>query len=199
VCRDSDALGKGASWDYTAKVSWTSVNPSQVKRAVIHWETRVIDAMDSPHGRIAIVSGFPDQLAWYEPATKPALDVVVATAKGLWVTPVKTLPEAETLVKGIANGDIVGSGRQYLEDPIKIGDCFAADDPRRTDGFYCWKVLRKISDKYGTGWELIYQTLGDNMMIWYVPGIGIIRYSYEHHGTVATSSAQLDAYHPGVK
>ncbi len=192
-------LEKGAFWNYTANVSWTTVNSSRVNHAVIHWQTKVLDAVNSSQGTTAIVSGFPNQLAWYEPGTKPGLDVVVETANGLWINPVKSQAEAQALLRSIVDGEVMNGGQQYLENPLRIGDCFAADDPGRHDGFYCWKVLRRIADNYGNRWEMAYRTVADRMTIQYAPGIGIICLSYEHHGTVASSSARLESYHPADK
>ena len=192
-------LIKGSSWIYIARVSWTTPGTPRVMHAVIHWNMQVLDALDSPHGRIAIVSGLPYQLGSYEPGMRPGLDVVVETANGMWSASAGSPSEARTLMKRLSTGEMTAGDQQYLENPIRTADCFGADDPARTDGFYCWKVLRKIRDRFGTGWEMTYRTLADRVTISYVPGIGITRYGYEHNGTVAMTSARLDAYHAAAK
>lgn len=89
------------------------------------------------------------------------------------------------------------------DPPPVVGKQFGKDpDSDRTDGFYCWTVLghRTYHPKYllGAGSRissrrhiLIYRTNPDHIIIDYVPGIGIARYQYQHHGTVSTVDVRL--------
>jgi hypothetical protein len=84
---------------------------------------------------------------------------------------------------------------QILKFPVHVGDCVGGD-AERTDRSYCWSVEREITEKRGRGWEIINRTRPDHVILRFVPGVGITRYVFEHHGTVASADARLVAISP---
>ncbi len=73
---------------------------------------------------------------------------------------------------------------------------------------YCWNVGegKQFEAKSIVGldistelWEypVINQTMPDVSLIYFVPGVGISRYIYSHHGTVSDVDVQLVEYYSG--
>jgi hypothetical protein len=77
----------------------------------------------------------------------------------------------------------------------------APDRGDRPDGFYAWIVESAIPPVRGaswsplahgaSGWRLAYRTLPDHELLDFAPGVGITRYVYSHHGTVAETNVRL--------
>jgi hypothetical protein len=76
-----------------------------------------------------------------------------------------------------------------------------ADDPNRADGWYCWHVearkRRSIEikgvprTKADVVFTVAFRTNPSHELVEIVPGIGILRFEFEHHGTVASSDVRL--------
>jgi hypothetical protein len=143
-----------------------------------------------------VISGLPTDLAWYQPGKPPGYSVLVETASGVFETSAGSKLEAEDLAKKAVGGAQVGE--QLLRLPVRAGDCLDSDNIGRTDGMYCWFVQGRVKDTNGPAWDLIYRTNPDTATVRIVPGVGVTRYSYEHHGTVASADARLIGFHDPV-
>jgi hypothetical protein len=93
-----------------------------------------------------------------------------------------------------------------LEWPLKKGAKFCDEEGKnRDDRMYCWFVsgaekrrLEKINGMPAEElevYELRYTSNPDDTTMELVPGVGIIRYRYHHHGTVADTELQLVEFH----
>ena len=184
----------GASWLFAVDVRWTVPDSNQVRTASIRWETRIIEVFEAEGIRVAVARGFPFQLAWYEPGKQPGFDVLVARSDGLFLAEAKSEDEAKEAARRAVAGEL--PGRQFLRIPARVGDCVGGD-PDRTDRRYCWSVERRIKERGVLGWEIAYRTNPDHMLVRVVPGVGITRFTYQHHGTVASAEARLVTYSPG--
>jgi hypothetical protein len=95
-------LDEGTEWTYSVNVSWTVDN--SVRSDTIQWRTRVLKSFESANTVAAVISGFPDDLDWYEPGKSPGYAVLVETDTGLFETSAKSEQEAEGTAKKAANG-----------------------------------------------------------------------------------------------
>lgn len=182
-------LHAGESCTYRAQIKWTLPNSSEVRSDTIQWRTHVEKVIDMPGVRIGIVRGLPMQLAWHEPGKSPRLDVVAERADGLWIADASSELDANALAERFAKGET--PGEQLFKFPVKIGDCIAGDSPPRSDRLYCWGLEEAAATSSGKAWRITYRSLPDYQEIEFLPGIGIKRYVYLHHGTVAEASAVL--------
>lgn len=187
-------LEAGASWVFSVRVRWTLSDSNQVQSASIRWEMRITEVHESEGIRAAVVRGFPFQLAWYEPGKQPGFDVLVKRSGGLWLAQAHSEDEARELAKRAVAGE--ATGELLLRFPVRVGDCVGGDLDR-TDGRYCWSVERRVKERGVSGWEIAYRTNPDHQLVHLVPGLGITRFTYEHHGTVASATARLVRYTPG--
>jgi hypothetical protein len=190
-------LDEGTEWIYSARVRWTVINSNHERGAAIQWRTRVVKSFKTDTAMAAVISGFPTDLAWYEPGEEPGYSVIIETESGLFETSAGREQEAEDLAKKAAGGAQVGE--QLLRLPVRAGDCLDRDNSGRTDNRYCWFVEGRVKSARGYAWELTYQTNPDTTTFHIVPGVGVTRFSYDHHGIVASADVQLTGFHAPVR
>ena len=178
----------GTVWHFKAAVQWTPENSSQVRSADITWNTSVISKHHSGAATVLVLSGFPTDLAWYEPAMRPRVTLITTTSEGLYLN---TLPDQADIQKAIEQA-LKGApeGERILLAHPRVGDCLGGT-PGRDDGRYCWHVERKVTRRGHTGWEVAYRTNPDHQLLEFVPGVGVTLFEFEHHGTVASARAEL--------
>jgi hypothetical protein len=191
-------LNEGTGWTYAAKVRWWTLDKSNhVRENSIQWKMRVLKSFKKSSGTAAVISGFVTDLAWYEPEKKSSYTVLVENPSGLfetYMTPSATEAAASELAKKALKGESVGE--QMLRFPIRVGDCLDSDPKRtRTDNMYCWFVKSRVHDTGGLAWVLRFDSNPDTTTFRIVPGVGITRFSYDHHGTVASADAHLISFH----
>jgi len=184
-------LSPGTTWTYSGDVRWTVSNTNHVRRARVGWQTRIVSARNSGATTAAVVSGFPFDLAWYEPQQKPGYAVLIENPRGVFVKRVNGKPEAEAFAQRAIAGE--ERGKQILRYPVRIGDCVSDDSEPRV-GEYCWSVERRIREARGVAWEIVHRTGADHQILHIVPGVGITSYVYEHHGTVSSANVRLSKF-----
>ena len=95
--------------------------------------------------------------------------------------------------------------RQALDDsavlvlPLCINAKWGEEPPApRTDGWYQWHVeaIESIKVPLGTytAFRIAYRTNPDHEIVWFAPGLGIIKREYHHHGTVSNVYYELIEY-----
>src|SRR3954468_4792470 len=75
----------GTVWRYQVKVKWTVRNSNKVRSANIHWETSVVAVRSVGGVKAMVLNGFPTDLCWYEPGTRPRLSVLTLGPDGLFL------------------------------------------------------------------------------------------------------------------
>ena len=193
-------LDEGATWTYAGHAKWTVTNSNNQGEGDFRWKAEVVKTFSSPGIKVGIVKGFPFDLAWYDPEKKPAYAAVIEDSKGLFEADVETQADAEALAAKALRGQVVGD--QLLRFPIKVGDCLgdgSAAPELIADKMYCWFVRKRVEGRNGKGWEIIQETAPDDLSFYLVPGVGITRLVYNHHGTVAKTDARLIEFHHSPK
>lgn len=188
-------LEPGATWEYRAAVRWTVINSSTVRHAVIHWRMRVVEAAQSEDDRVALVSGFPEELV-SDPPYPTRYEVIRENRTGIWVS--WPLPEskARALFSHAGESPVPESLEQLLALPVRRNYCNGDGTPDGPAGGYCWRVDHSIREYGHPGWEIAYRTLASLETMRIVPGIGFTRLGYDHHGTVSSASVRLLVYVP---
>ena len=152
----------------------------------------------------ATVQGWPSDLAWWEPGRGPTLSVLYCAGGRVYHL-------SPTIGTAAALADSLLSGRRrpdsddlILELPLHTGQLFGRDPAGRDDTFYAWLVeraepvppsVRRLRAGLGDSlYTLIYRTNPDYTEVGFVPGLGVARYVYHHHGTTADAEAWLMGY-----
>lgn len=182
----------GTYWVYRGTTSWTVPGTALVETKELTWKVEVKEHRQGDGFEVATLSGFPSDLAWYEPGKQPgAYALVILNGSAYY------------LIGGAAavSAALEGHGMPLVEDydllfrwPLRAGDRFG--DPEsvdRLDGMYCW-VVEEASRSRRSGIEryrLSQRTMPDHQVIDFVPGIGVVAFAYGHHGTVSSTDLRL--------
>lgn len=213
-------MEKGTKWVYKGNVKWTVQNSNKVKSGLITWTTKIIESYDFKCCRIAIAEGMIDQLSWYEPGQKSCYSLLVKQGKMIYHLYPKEeeYPDTDGILKArkfakkiSENYEIIlNKAEPMLNLPLFKGKHWAQANEERKDDMYCWYVkdvmlkslkIRGISFKKHKHkiFRIAYYTNPDHEIIDFVPGVGIVRRIYDHHGTVAFSDMRLAEFARGKK
>jgi hypothetical protein len=196
-------LTAGTSWSYRADVTWAVGSDSTARRTLL-WTTTVLTVQANDSALAATVQGWPTDLAWWEPGRVPTVSVLYCTGGRVYLLrpAIGTAP--------VVARDLLARRRRpdpddlILELPLHAGQLFGRDPAERDDAFYAWLVegaepvppsLRRLRPGLGDSlYSLVYRTNPDYTAIGFVPGLGVARYAYRHHGTTAEADAWLIGY-----
>lgn len=200
-------LAPETSWTYRAEVAWTAVNSTTIERDTIDWTTTILTLQTLDSISVATVRNWPSRLAWWEPDQPPVTSVLICTGGRVY-----HLEPLEGTTQGLVDSLLTGLRRPSQDDlilqfPLRTGELFGRDAADRDDTFYAWYVeaaepvpadlARMQAGRSDSLYTLAYRSLPDHQLVDFVPGLGVTRYIYGHHGTVAEASAELVEYHSG--
>jgi hypothetical protein len=202
-------LATGATWVYTAKVAWSGIGTDTAGTRIFSWTTRVVSTAAGPGAVAAVVRGWPSELAWWTPGQRPGLSVVYCTRDAVYRLTTPDSSQVSALADSLIAGTRVPSQDEILiQLPLRVGQLFGRDSLERTDTFYAWlaeradatpPALRRSSPEVSdTLYQLVYRTLPDHQIVVLAPGLGVTRYIYSHHGTVAEADARLIRFQAGA-
>jgi hypothetical protein len=207
-------LFKGAFWVYEGKAKWTRRGTGEVVETAVTWKMEVTQMIERQHVQAAVLKGHPLDLAWYEEGKARGDYLVVRVGPGKYY-----LLDGEEMRKALdalrRGGDllagIVREWEFFLDLPLSNGKLFGeTEQMTRTDRSYCWFVDgvedTDLKDVAGvpTGvrfkqYRLLYQSRPAHEVVHFVPGVGITRFEYVHHGTVSETDVRLVEYHKGAE
>jgi hypothetical protein len=211
-------LAKGTFWIYEGDVSWVERNPAtgqnEVRKKHLAWRSEVTDAIDVNGITVALLHGFPLDLAWYDSKTQPSDTLLVKVGPDFYRVQKDALaifarikaaqayvpPQgadapgetAEMLLDGpLAPGKKFGIASDSLFGLFNNHYCDLVDGPAPFD-------LRTIRGAprldHPAAYSITWQSNPDNEEIDFVPGLGITAYSYDHHGTTMTVDLALKEF-----
>ncbi|HEX3798311.1 MAG TPA: hypothetical protein VH413_06370 [Verrucomicrobiae bacterium] len=198
-------LEKGMQWTYEGKVEWTEANSTVVLTTNVHWVMEVVDVMEQGEVRASVVRGMPEELAWYEPKQQPGFNVLLAISNRVYRILVNSEKEGESVGRTLTKdySKMPPTAEEWLALPLAKGQHWGRDT-ERDDNKYCWyvedgsvknpKVEGFQADSRVTSWTLAYRTNPDYQIMEIVDGLGVTRYSYVHHGTVASADVRLVSF-----
>lgn len=204
-------LAKGASWVYAGSVTWFDTDTQQEVKESITWQVEVTDVVQRDHVTGYVLKGALDELAEYEPGAAPAEHVIIQVGADKFYASnedaLARLRAGDTADDALV--DLILPEMQLLELPLYKDKVFG--DPQqitRPDRMYAWWVTdAKPADVSGIKgapsglatdqYTLSLMTIGSSTTLEFVPGLGIVQYTYMHHGTPAAASMRLVEFRSG--
>lgn len=211
-------LDKGTYWIYEGDVSWVERNSNtgqnEVRQKHLTWRSEVMDSIGVNGITIALLHGFPLDLAWYDSTTQPSDTLVVKIGPDYY----RVRKDAAAIFARIKaaqayvpppGADASGENAELLlNGPLAPGKKFGFDDDSLHALFndrYCELVDHPVHFDLGSihgapklpdpeCYSITCHTSPDNDEIDFVPGLGIAGYSYNHHGTTMTVDVALKAF-----
>lgn len=186
-------LQKGNWWIYEGNVGWTE--GAKKFNQAISWKMEVIEVVKKTGLEIALIKGFPDDLAFYERGKERGNYLIVRDSDKYWLVRLLDADWQKSLGNiSFKNGRLEFTSLSFdliLQMPLRVGQKFAQEDVNRTDNQYCWFVCDRISWGNRKGFRLVYETGPDDTTAEFVPGVGITRFAYNHHGTYFECDVKL--------
>lgn len=168
----------------------------------ISWKSEITDFVQDGRFKVALLLGYPADLAWYSDQTERGCYLFISVDdRDFYLHRVESacrLPKQNF-------ADLFKQEELVLRLPLKRGDEFGGftDGPQRLNECrydWCVEEVRKTTlpgikgisaTSHFTAYELFFRTNPDHQIATWVPGIGLTRFVYSHHGTVSDVDVAL--------
>lgn len=203
-------LDKGTKWVYEGPVRDSTAGSDDVTDKVLTWNMEVLETIQRQHVWAAVVKGHPLDLAMYEEGkTHPGTYLIVRVGEDqYYLLTEERVQDALNRLKDEDDvlTDLVKDSDLFLDLPLAPGKVFGDTfQVTRQDSRYYWYVASQgpalLDDIKGvdpaaglTQYELSFTTLPDDTQVTFTPGLGFIRYVYNHHGSPAWMDLKLVEY-----
>jgi len=182
----------GTYWVYRGTTQWTVPGTASVEKQELTWRVEVVEQRRGDGFEVAILRGFPSELAAYEPGKQPGeFALVILDGAAYYLVEGAA---AVAALRGAAGAPVVGDAELLFRWPLRRGDRFGdPDSVARPDGMYC-RVVDEASRSRNSGIEryrLTQRTLPDREVMDFVPGLGVVGFAYTHHGTVSSTDLRV--------
>jgi hypothetical protein len=193
-------LEAGRSWIYAGHAVWSAPAANRSDSGTVTWTMAVERARDVPSGRIGLIRGFVQELAWYQPGALARLSILVCLGEELRLAAFAD-DTAAAWAYNQWSDSVASRAELWLALPLREGRLFGQEPPRQ-DAMYGWLVERPESPvtipdscplKAGPRYELTYRSLPDHLIVEWQLGLGVTRFVYGHHGTPASADLRLVA------
>ena len=202
--RSSFPIEPGLTWTYRGQVRWTGTDGRTHAASITHTMT-IVSVETGPNARAALVRGWVQDLARYEQSNKRAFSALVGRGGRLYHVVARDSADAVALATTAVRDDAPPPELEtlVLDSALVVGAVYGRDSvtSKRDDNMYGWHVASDRVVGARAAWQptgarvrhvtLEYRTQPDYQRIEYVPGVGITRFVYSHHGTVAEADVQL--------
>ena len=203
-------MAKGTTWVYSARVKWGDEGTAVAGVKTLRWAVTIADSIQKADIAAVLLKGGPWDLAWYDPSVKPKEHLIVRMGTTYYLLH----DEAAATFADIRAGKTSDLKDRLADDiwfqvPMEISDNYCAPEAEERAPMGCWSVekvttthsLRVPGFRAGpesTEYFLTFMTNPDTEMMTLVPGLGIVSWQYEHHGTIAEASLKLVEYRKPV-
>ncbi len=199
-------MDPGTVWTYEGLVRWTDqTKPDGADEKHLTWRCEVRRLIEKNEIRGAIISGWPSDLDWSEGQAPPREHLLVEYRGNFYLVDGNKSREIRAKIEQGAKefGDVLGPDDLFLKWPLREREKFGCDSEsmNRPDSMYCWTVdshdpalpmkIAGIPADQHDSYVLTFRTNPDHMQVVFIPGFGIARYEYHHHGTVAETELTL--------
>jgi len=203
-------LAVGTYWIYEGTVVWTTVE-NEVKEKAIQWRMEVVEVVPAVHNNgvtAYVLKGHPWDLVWYEEGVERSDYLIIRSGQSrFYYANVDVLPRLSDRDDDLY--DLVEDDMLFLDIPLVPQKKFCeAKYMTLHNGGYCWIVGEGSPVEPGdirgletfeelTEYGIWKGTQPDDIYMGFIPGVGISRYRYNHHGTISQVDVELVEFHLG--
>ena len=197
-------VSPGVSWTYDTHCEDTDLDLPMDRRVV----ARVLDTVQRKDVRVAVIQGFPFGITG---AAGESLGADRCSAL-VQVGPMSYFLQGMDCFHRVRDPadkllELVAEYALFLDGPLIAGRRFGDyDSLTRPDHMYCWYVeseedIRIRGVRGVSSWRkhhvyrLVYATCPGTQRYTFAPGIGILEYSYSHHGMLSETRMKLVEFH----
>jgi len=194
-------LKKGNYWLYKGRARWTPSGTGQVKEKTLTWKMEVTDVIGREFITAAVLKGHPQDVAWYEDGTKRGDYLILAIGDDLYYF-IEGMRVNEVLYRLKDEDDILSDlvfdDELFFRVPVPDNNDpqdlpFAGTVLQQTEAGRVAAALAMDDQAY----RVTFDSLPDHTRIDLVPGVGITRFIYQHHGLVSEADMELVEYFAG--
>lgn len=193
-CVGVPAHAPGFTWHYSVM----RLAGGRAGVARVSWAMSVVDTASAGRATLLLVRGFVTEVAPSEPPASPRLSILVCSAGSL--SQFKGRSDEETRAAFAQWDDSLAiRSRVFLQAALYDGQVFGQDPPRQ-DVLYGWEVEtlaksprlpRSCGTSSANAYRLTYRTNPDITVLDWLDGVGVARYTYDHHGSPGRVNARL--------
>jgi hypothetical protein len=199
------AFPKGATWTYEGRVQWDDKGKPQQK--TLTWKMTIADKIERGDGIVGyVMNGHPIDLAFYAADKKPSDYLFLAKGNRVYqITLISNEPVDRVRNKAKALDDLMSVETLVLDLPLATGKKFGPSQfVASPDGMNAWVVadvkpatlsgIKGLAIANATEYALELKTNPDRQTVYYVPNVGITRFTYHHNGTLSEVDVRLIEY-----
>ena len=203
-------LAKGNYWIYRGETRWTAPYQPGVQAQHMTWKMEVVELIERQKFRAAVIKGHPQDLIWYEPGrTRGDYLLICQDDDKLFLVGQDRFDQVLSRLRDEADAlaGLLSDQELFLQRSggIPRKDDQATEGPAaRPSSWQVQKISAERSpslplDPYASrsGYRLLQKTLPDQVTMDVIPGLGITRYLYRHHGTVFETRMELVEFFVG--
>ena len=197
-------LVRGTSWVYRGRIETTVSKKGSghvIRRQVTHtMEVRAVER--DGRATVALLKGHPRDIPWSERRPpRGAYFLIQSSTGGVYLMREQG---GSALEHWRETGELPDRHAMVLDRPLRVGRTFGGEElaSQRPDKWYQWHVeaarcvrVRGVPgvdpERLRREYRLAYRTNPADEIVYFVPGLGITRYVYRHHGTVADVDVRL--------
>ena len=132
-------LAPGTSWTYRVEAAWSVPGSDSAGRQTFTWTTSVTSLKTSGRAAVAVVRGWPSELAWWTPGQSQQLSILYCSNGHLY----QVTPAGHEQIAPLAESLLGATRRPTPEEllfvfPLHSGQLFGRDSLERDDSFYAW-------------------------------------------------------------
>ncbi|MAT39230.1 MAG: hypothetical protein CL946_06470 [Ectothiorhodospiraceae bacterium] len=195
-------LIEGSTWIYNGTIKWNEGGDSHYEKE-IEWTMRIDSVTTRQHVTAALLTGYPLDLAWWEPGRTPRTRTLICVnGKDFFLTDSTAYSRVRDNTESLI--DLVKESELFLRLPLVKYRAFGETSQiTRTDGMYVWWVEDHDTDApwllngerrtFDALYTITMRTLPSYLSYQFVPGVGIVRFRYHHNGSVSDVDVSLTA------
>jgi len=203
-------LTQGTYWVYRGTVRWQDPEKQRAVTSKVSLQMTIDRVIRKSGFTVALITGFPSDLDWSDGQARPAQSLLIETdTHEVYLNALAPDFDLAKLESDSMKYDKLMSPDNLLfRWPLKKGLKFGDEESvKRPDNHYCWVIgsqnrkdlsgIRGLTEHAADVFVLQYVTNPEDTRMELSPGIGVVRYQYHHHGSIADTTLQLAEFHPG--